>query len=174
MAELTEEQKTAIVVGHARFMRPVEILAMLREDFDVEADRNQVIKLNPQRACYEGGEKWREAFDLARRAYTEEVASVPAANQGYRLNVLQEGIDAARKAKNWPLVAQLLEQSAKEVGGVLTNERNLRVDDSRRQRAADMDQDERKMAIAEVVRLALEQRALPQPVTIEGKAEIVP
>jgi len=163
MAELTDPEKTAIVQALARFVRPVDIITMLREDFGTEIERWQVTKYNPTGASYEGGEKWREIFDATRKAYLEDVASHPNANQGYRLGLLHEGIEAARKARNWPLVAQLLEQSAKEVGGVLTNERSLKLDD-RRVRPEDMTPEDRKAALAELIRQALEQRnLLPKP-----------
>lgn len=172
MALLTEEQKTMIVLGHARFMRPAEIILMLREEFEIEADRFQVTKLNPERTCYEGGNQWRDLFEQARKQHIEDTATVPIANQGYRLNTLQEGVNAAKKAKNWPLVAQLLEQAAKETGGLLTNQRDVRIDDSRRQRASELTPEDRKMALAEIIRQALEARdagQLPAPTTIEGK-----
>lgn len=159
MAELTEEHKTAIITGLAQFMRAADIVVMMREEFGVEIDTQQVSKYNPLRACYEGGEKWRDIFDAARKAYIEDVQTKPVANQGYRLALLQKGIEAAEKAKNWVLVASLCEQAAKEVGGVLTNERNLKVDDARRQRAADMTPEDRRLAVAEVIRQAVEHLA---------------
>lgn len=163
MAELTDPQKREIVEALACFSTPTEIINHFRSEHGLEIDHKQVGRYDPTRAAYEAGEIWREIFDVKRKAYLEEVATVPAANQGYRLQVLQEGIEAAKKARNWPLVAQLLEQSAKEVGGVLTNERSLKVDD-RRQRVADMTPEDRKAALAELIRQALEQRRLlPKP-----------
>lgn len=168
MAELSEHQKLEIVEMLACFRAPTDIVKHFGEIHGLEISHQQVGSYDPTRSYYEAGDRWRELFEAKRKWYLEDAASVPTANQGYRLNTLQEGIDAAKKAKNWPLVAQLLEQAAKETGGLLTNERNLRVDD-RRQRAADMTSEDRVAAIAEVVRQALEQRQLPAPVTIEGK-----
>lgn len=162
MAELTEPQKLEIVEALACFADPGAIIKHFRSEHEIELTHKQVGRYDPTRPYYEAGDKWREIFDARRKKYLEDVASHPNANQGYRLGLLNEGIEAARKAKNWPLVASLLEQSAKEVGGVLTNQRDVRIDDSRRQRAADMTPEDRKMAIAEVIRQAMELRAAGQ------------
>lgn len=167
MAELTEPQKLEIVEALACFTDPTSIIAHFQREHGLDLDHKQVGRYDPTRPYYAAGDNWREIFEARRKGYLEDVAAVPAANQGYRLNLLQKGIAAAEKAKNWPLVAQLLEQSAKEVGGVLTNERNVRVDDQRRQRAADMTPEDRRAALAELFRQAIEQRQLEQQ-TIEG------
>lgn len=159
MADLTEQQKTEIVLGHARFMSPSDIVVMLREEHGVECDTAQVVRYNPIKACYEGGERWRPIFEEARKAFLHEVAAVPVAHQAYRLNLLQEGIESARKARNWRLVGRLAEQAAKEVGGMLTNQHNVRIDDNQPKRAIDMTPEDRRAALAEIIRQALETRA---------------
>lgn len=168
MADLTDEQKREIVEALASFQDVPSIIRAFHIEYGITLDRKQVGRYDPTRSYYAGGEKWREIFDAQRKACLEDVSAIPVAHKAYRLNMLQEGVDAARAAKNWVLMAQLLEQSAKEVGGVLTNQRDLRVDDQRRQRAADMTPEDRKMAIAEVIRQAMELRAsgeLPQLVS---------
>lgn len=162
MADLTEPQKYEIVEALACYCEPSTIIARFRLEHGLNLTHKQVGRYDPTRPYYEAGDKWRDIFDARRKKYLENVASHPNAHQGYRLGLLQEGIEAAKKAKNWPLVAQLLEQSANEVGGVLTNERNLKVDDSRTQRARDMTPEDRKLAMAELIRQALEMRAAGQ------------
>ncbi len=158
MADLTEEQKREIVEALACCRDVSSIIAAFHKDYGIQLDRKQVGRYDPTRSYYAGGEKWREIFDARRKAYLEDVTAILVAHQGYRLNMLQRGVEAAERAGNWPLVAQLLEQCAKEVGGVLTNARNVRVEDSRPQRVRDMTPEDRKAAIAEVVRQAIEQR----------------
>jgi hypothetical protein len=136
-----------------------DIIVHFRSEYGIEVDHKQVGSYDPTRSYYEAGPKWREIFEARRKAFIEDVSAVPVANQGYRLQLLQEGIEAAKKAKNWGMVASLTEQAAKEVGGVLTNERNVRVDDARRQRAADMTAEDRKLALAELFRQAVEHLA---------------
>jgi hypothetical protein len=156
MAELTDPQKREIVEALACFSTPTEIIAYFQSEHGLELDHKQVSRYDPTRAAYAAGENWREVFEIKRKAYLEDVQAVPAANQGYRLQMLQKGIAAAEKAKNWPLVAQLLEQSAKEVGGVLTNDRNVNIKDDRKLRPQDMTSEERRMAVAELIRQAIE------------------
>lgn len=163
MADLNDEQKREIVEQLACFRTPVEVVAWFQSEYGIELDRLQVGRYDPSRTYYAAGEKWREVFELRRAAYLSDVSAVPAANQAYRLQTLQEGIEAAKKAKNWPLVAQLLEQSAKEVGGVLTNQRELKVDDSRRPKPSELSPEDRKLAVAEIIRQAMESRPLPPP-----------
>jgi hypothetical protein len=157
MAELTEQQKLEIVEALACFRTSAEIIKHFGAEYGIEMDSRQVGGYDPTRPYYEAGDKWREIFEVKRKQYLEDVAAVPVANQGYRLQRLQHYIAEAEKAKNWKLAAELHEQAAKEVGGVLTNERNLRVDDNRAQRVRDMSPEDRRAAFAELVRQALEQ-----------------
>lgn len=156
MAELTEPQKSEIVEGLACFREPASIIAHFRLEHGLELSHKQVGRYDPTRPYYDAGEKWREIFEARREAYLDSVASVPVAHQGYRLNMLQKGVEAAEKASDWPLVAQLLEQAAKEVGGTLTNRRKLEVSETGWQRAVDMTPDERRAALAELIRQAIE------------------
>jgi hypothetical protein len=105
---------------------------------------------------FAAGDKWREIFAAAREDYLTNVKAVPIANQGFRLQLLSEGIEAARKSKNWKLVAELTEQAAKEVGGVLTNSRELNINDGRK--ARDLDSEDRKMLLGSIIAEAVEAR----------------
>lgn len=167
MAELTEPQKHEIVEALAWFRAPSEIIAHFRREYELELTHMQVGGYDPTRPYYFAGDKWREIFDAKRKAYLEEVAAVPVANQGFRLNELHDMYMAAKKAKNFPLAAQLLEQSAKEVGGVLTNDRNVRIDDRRGPSPREMTPEDRKAALTELIRQAIEaapaRLAPPQP-----------
>lgn len=48
-------------------------------------------------------------------------------------------------------------QAAEEVGGALTNERNVRVDDARARRSRDMASEEGRAAVVELVRRAMDE-----------------
>ncbi|OJU60540.1 MAG: hypothetical protein BGO08_10100 [Altererythrobacter sp. 66-12] len=158
MADLTEAQKREIVEALAGFQSSSAIITHFRSVHGLDLTHKQVGRYDPTRPYYEGGERWREIFEAHRKAYLEDVSAIPAAHKAYRLNMLQEGIDAARAVKNWVVMAQLLKQAAEEVGGALTNERNLRVDDARVKRARDMTPEERQAALTEIIRRALEER----------------
>lgn len=145
----------------AAFRSIVTIQEHFQQEYGLELAARQIGGYDPSRTYYDAGQKWREVFDFARKRYLEEVASVPAANQGYRLNLLNEMIKDALKEKKPALAAQLLKQAAEEVGGVLTNQRDVKIQDDRKQAARDMTPEDRKMAVAELIRQAMDQMGKP-------------
>ena len=155
MAELDSEQKLAIVQALACFTTPAEVTVMMKEQFDLEVVIQQVVKYDPTKPSYQGAEKWRELFNETRKAYIEQVSEVPIANQGYRLQQLQKNLDKAVKAKNFVLANATLKQAAEEVGGVLTNDRNLRIDDNRDRGFRDLTPEERRDMVGDMLRNAL-------------------
>lgn len=54
-----------------------------------------------------------------------DVSTIPIAQQAYRLRVLQRSLVKVEGQGNVSMVAQLLEQAAKESGGAFTNRREL-------------------------------------------------
>ena len=155
------EQKLEVVTMLACFRDLKTVQDHFRDEHQLELSMRQIGSYDPTRTYYEAGENFRALFDAKRAAYLQEVASIPIANQGFRLNLLNEQAMKAFKENKPALGAQLLEQAAKEVGGVLTNQRELKVDDSRRQRAAEMTPDDRRLALAEIIRSAMEARDPP-------------
>lgn len=159
MADLTDEQKLEIVAALACFREPGAIIQHFQSEHGLEIDHKQVGRYDPNRSYYAGGEKWRDIFDAKRKAYVEEVASVPISNQGYRLNRLNEMASVALKEGKRAEAAIYLKQAAEEVGGAMTNRRDLRIDENRRPRPSDMTPEERRSAMAELIRQALEKMA---------------
>ena len=155
MADLTEEQKVELVSMLACFREPAAIIRHFQLEFGLTIEHKQVGRYDPTKAYFAAGAKWREVFEARRAAYLNDVSAVPVAHQAYRLNLLQEGVDAAKRSGNWKLVAELAEQAAKEVGGVLTNQRNHHIDEHRRS-ARDLSPEERKSALVEIIRQAQE------------------
>lgn len=157
MPELNEVQKREIVVGFARRQTAAEIRRYLHAEYDLDVELRQITGYDPRRPHFDAGQRWRDVFEAAEKTFLEDVNSVPAFNQAYRLNILQQGIDAAVSAKNWVLAASLLEQCARESGGLLTNSRELNVNDSRKSRALELSPEERRDAVLELLRRNLEQ-----------------
>lgn len=160
MANLTEEQKADIVSMLACFREPAAIIRHFQSEHGLQIDHKQVGRYDPTRPYFAGGDKWREVFKAQRDAYLNDVSAVPIANQAYRLNLLQEGVDAAKRVGNWQLVAKFAEQAAREVGGSLTNQRNVQLDDAKPS-ARNMSPEERKEALVEVfarAKLAMQAR----------------
>ncbi|BAV65206.1 DUF2280 domain-containing protein [Sphingobium cloacae] len=154
MADLPEEAKLSIVQALARFSSPAEVVVMIREDFGIDTTIQQVRTYNPEHPKFEAGEKWRPIFEAVRKAYLEDVSSIPIASQAFRLNVLQKHYDRALRQGNLVLANATLEQAAKEVGGILTNARNVNVQQARGS-FRDLTSEERRTAAAELIRDAL-------------------
>ncbi len=132
MAQLTEPVKLAIVQALACFDSPSEVAAAVREEFGIEVTRQQVASYDPTKAACKGlAVKLREVFKETRVAFLSDISTIPIAQQAVRLRALQREFLRAQSRGNSAMVAQLLEQAAKEVGGALTNRRELTGKDGR-------------------------------------------
>lgn len=155
MAVLTNIQKVALVEALAGFMRPADVVVYMRDEYGVTIDIPQVVTYDPTKPSYKAGDDLRAIFDAARKNHIEDVISVPAANQGYRLRTLQALIDKSLKDGKVAQTAELLEQAAKEVGGVLTNERNVKLDRTTSP-LSELTPEERRGMVADMLRDALD------------------
>lgn len=156
MAELTEDQKREIVDMLACFRDPATILEHFQSVHGLDLTHKQVGGYDPTRSYYVAGEGWREIFAARRKAYLEDVATVPIANQGFRLNILHEHLEKALKNGKGDVLA-ILEQAAREVGGLMTNQREMRLEDNRRPRPSEMTAEDRRAAMVEIIRQAMEE-----------------
>lgn len=126
MPQLSEPVKLAIVQALACFDTPSEVAAAVKEDFGVTVTRQQVAGYDPTKATCRGlAKKLRAVFEETRKAFLADVSTVPIAQQAVRLRALQREFERAKARGNSSMVAQLLEQAAKEVGGAMTNRREL-------------------------------------------------
>lgn len=126
MAKLTEPQKLAIVQALACFDTPSEVAAAVKEEFGITISRQQVAAYDPTKATGKDlAKKLRAVFEETRKAFLEDVSTIPIAQQAFRLRALQREFERAKSRGNTTMVAQLLEQAAKELGGALTNRREL-------------------------------------------------
>jgi hypothetical protein len=121
MAQLTDAQKTFVVVRLACFDQPSEVVEAVNQDFGVQLPRQQVMKYDPTTKSGENlSAELKELFHSTRERFLSNVQEIPIANQAYRLRELQKLYQTAPKA-NAHLRANLLEQAAKESGGAFTN-----------------------------------------------------
>jgi hypothetical protein len=138
VAVLTEQDKEAMVLQFARFRRPAEVVAFMKEERGVELDVQQARTYDPTNPRFEADrDKWEPVYLAAREAYISDMKQVVVANQAWRLNELHDLYNLAKKAKNTKLAADLLEQIARECGGVMTNSRELTVNDKREKMTAE-------------------------------------
>lgn len=126
MAQLTEPVKLAITQALACFDTPTQVADMVKEEFGIVITRQQASQYDASKTTGKTmSKKLRAIFEETRKAFLESTADVPVAQQSYRLRVLQRMLLKAERSGNMALVAQLLEQAAKETGGLFTNRREL-------------------------------------------------
>lgn len=126
MAKLTEPMKLAIVQALACYDTPSEVAEAVKEEFGTVITRQQVAGYDPTKgACKGMAKKLRDVFEETRKRFLADVSAIPIAQQAVRLRALQREFERAKSRGNTAMVAQLLEQAAKECGGMLTNRREL-------------------------------------------------
>lgn len=126
MATLNEAAKRFIVQALACYDTPTQVSEAVKDEFGIEVPRNQVGQYDPTKASGAAlAKKWRELFYETRERFRKEVAEIPVADQAYRLRQLHKMVNEAMRRKNIVLAASLLEQAAKESGGMFTNKREL-------------------------------------------------
>ena len=122
MATLTDDVKAFIVQALACFDTPSQVADAVREQFGMVVDRRQCEAYDPNKTSgRDMAKKWRVLFEETRKTFLAETARIPIANQAYRLRVLDRMAAKAEKQGNLAMVSQLVEQAAKEVGGLMTN-----------------------------------------------------
>jgi len=132
VAVLKEEAKQLLVQSLACYDTPSQAAELVKQELGVEISRMQAAAYDPTKPAGRNlSQKWRDVFEATRKAFIESVATVPIAQQAFRLRVLQRALEKAEARGNAPLVAQLLEQAAKELGGAFTNRRELTGKDGR-------------------------------------------
>ena len=125
MSDLTDEIKTFIVKGLACFDSPTEVSEDVKATFGVTVTRQQVHRYDP--ACVQPPAlRWQELHAAARRAFLAEEAAIGVAHRFVRLRRLDRMARSA-EAHNPALAARLLEQAAKECGGLYRRQRRSRL-----------------------------------------------
>lgn len=124
-AKLSEEQRRFIVTRLACFDMPSEIAVAIKEEFGIDVPRQRIHEYDP--AHGEPAKKWRILFEYTRAEFLKDASKVPIAQKSYRLRELHKlyirTVTAPRP--NVPLGKELLEQAAKESGGMFTNRREI-------------------------------------------------
>jgi hypothetical protein len=125
MARLSEDVKTFIVQRLACYDTPQQVADAVKEEFGLAVDRRQVQLYDPERTGKKPAAKWCAIFEATRKQFLEAIDTIPIANKAVRLRRLDRMAREAERRGNYVLTAQLLEQAAKETGGVYTNRREL-------------------------------------------------
>lgn len=122
--KLNDEQRAFIVTKLAVYESPGDVLQQLAERFGVDVSHQAVSSYSPENSR-KLAKRWIDLFHTTRRAFLAEVAAEPIAHQAYRIRELGRVYKAAMDAGDFAPANKALETAAKEMGGLLTNTRNV-------------------------------------------------
>lgn len=126
MAALTDDVKAYIVVALACFDDQKQVIKDVKEKFGVTVYQQQVGAYDPATvAGARMSKKLKKLFEDSRAKFLTDTTAIPIANAAVRLRMLQRLATTAEQRGNAAMVAQLLEQAAKEVGGAFTNKQKV-------------------------------------------------
>lgn len=123
--KLTEEAKVFLVGMHATFRTNPEIIAAIREEFGVTITEEAVYWYKPSRpGC---PKRWRDLAAKLREEWNARVGEAAIANLAWRQEQRQKLAEKQLNADrvNAPLALKILEDGAKDQGGLFTNRRDL-------------------------------------------------
>jgi hypothetical protein len=126
MAALPDNIKTRITQGLACFDTPSQVAKDVQAEFGVTVSPQQCEAYDPtKRAGERLGKKYREIFEKTRETFLKDTSRIGVAHRAVRLRKLDRAATLAEDRGNLPLMAQLLEQAAKEAGDAFTNKQKL-------------------------------------------------
>lgn len=126
MAALSDEVKLFTVQALACYDAPVQVLKAIKQEFGVDATRQQLQAYDPATVAGKRmSKKLKEIFAATRAAFLADTSTIPIAQQSYRLRALNRMFQVAEQQGNVVVAAQLIEQASKEIGGAFTNRREL-------------------------------------------------
>lgn len=122
MAALTEDVKVYIVAALACFDSTKRVVVDVKERFGIVVTHQQVSAYDPSTI---NGKRlsapMKKLFEQTRAEFLKDAGKIPIANAAVRLRMLDRSARRAEDAGNVGMMAQLLEQAAKETGGAYTN-----------------------------------------------------
>ena len=123
---LSGEVKAFIVQRLACFDAPSTVAEAVRQQFGATITRQMVECYDPhKRSGARLSRKWRQLFEQTRRAFLEESITIGISHRAVRLRKLEAQVELNEEQGDSAMVAKLLEQAAKEMGGTYTNRREL-------------------------------------------------
>jgi hypothetical protein len=126
MARLNAPVQLAIVQALACYDTPTEVAAKVKADFGLDVTRQQIATYDHTKAAGRNvSAKLRAVFDASRQAFLTDMQDIPISHLSVRLRMLQRLLEKAEERGNVAMAVQLLEQAAKECGGMFTNRREF-------------------------------------------------
>lgn len=127
LSELSYPAKVRLVTLLAQFSGPAEAARVVSEEFSVILDRRTAWKYDASKPGCKTGPRLRQLFAAVRNRWLEDVASIGIAHQAHRLRVLDRLAQKLEHDGDYLGAARVLEQAAKEAGGLYTNVRKAAV-----------------------------------------------
>lgn len=120
--ELSFVLKREIVQRLAQFDTPTVIAKAMKADYGLDLSLPRISFYDPTTKNGQAlSEELKTLFHKTRKAFLEEIDSIPIANKAVRLRRLDRMATSAEESRNITLAAQLLEQAAKEAGDAFSN-----------------------------------------------------
>jgi hypothetical protein len=113
---LTDEVKTFIVKGLARYETPTRVAASVQANFGIEIDRRQVFAYDPA-GSRKPAKRWIDLHAATRAKFMQATAEVGIAQKLVRLRMLDRFANRADENNQMERAAAFLAQAAKECGG---------------------------------------------------------
>ncbi|WP_168072810.1 DUF2280 domain-containing protein [Caulobacter sp. SSI4214] len=124
--KLNDAARAFVVTALACFDAPSVVAEAVRKEFGFVITPQSIEGYDPtKRAGAKLSAKWVALFNEARKAFTEETATIGISHKATRLRMLQRMAERSERQGNIALAANLLEQAAKEMGNAYTNTRIL-------------------------------------------------
>jgi hypothetical protein len=124
--KLSGGAKAFIVQRLACFESPSSVAEAVRTQFGETITPQGVEAYDPhKRSGARLSKKWRRLFEDTRKAFLEETGRIGISHRTVRLRKLEAQVALNEERGNSAMVAQLLAQAAKEMGGAYTNRREL-------------------------------------------------
>jgi hypothetical protein len=159
--KLTEEEKAFLVSAFAAWNPLREVCRLFEERFgrpitSVNANKYDLNGWAGRENAYAGSasqKKWRPLFDQVRARFIEDASTIAITHKTFRLREIDAHYRRVATADrvNVPLAMQLLEQAAKESGGLYTNATKVKHEGEVKAKVAPEEtmSDEEKRAIVE-------------------------
>jgi hypothetical protein len=122
MAALNGAVKVFIVERLACFDTPTEVAKAVKLEFGVTVSPQQLTAYNPSTVA--GGrmsKTLKDLFEATRKKFLADTSQIAIAHKAYRLRVMNRLAEKMEAQGNVAMLAQLLEQAAKEEGDAFTN-----------------------------------------------------
>ncbi|RWB67560.1 DUF2280 domain-containing protein [Mesorhizobium sp.] len=124
--KLSDAAKTFVVQSLACFDTPSTVAEAVRKEFGETIARQSIEAFDPtKRAGQKLAKRWRALFEETRKTFLEDTAAIGVSHRAVRLRALERMAAKAESMGNMQLAAQILRQIAEEMGGALTNRREL-------------------------------------------------